>query len=105
MPGFLLHTGASVLCAHSGQATPIVANPRVTVSGQPTVLLTHPWTVAGCTLPRASGGPCVTAQWTLGTVRVISNGQPLVIMDGRAICSPTGAPLLPLSAQTRVTAA
>ena len=30
MPGFLLHVGATVLCAHGGQAQPTVPNPRVT---------------------------------------------------------------------------
>jgi hypothetical protein len=33
MPGFLLHVGATVLCAHGGQATPTAPNPRVMVSG------------------------------------------------------------------------
>ena len=37
MPGFLLHVGATVLCAHAGQAQPTVPNPRVLVGGQPTV--------------------------------------------------------------------
>ena len=37
MPGFLLHVGATVLCAHGGQAQPTVPNPRVIVMGQPTV--------------------------------------------------------------------
>ena len=51
MPGFLLHMGATVLCAHAGQAQPTVTNPRVTVSGQPIVTQSAPYTVAGCTLP------------------------------------------------------
>ena len=42
MPGFLLHVGATVLCAHGGQAQPTVPNPRVTVSGQPIVTLPAP---------------------------------------------------------------
>ena len=35
MPGPLLHLGATVLCAHGGQATPSAPVPRVQVSGQP----------------------------------------------------------------------
>jgi tRNA-guanine family transglycosylase len=35
MPGPLLHLGATVLCAHGGQATPSAPVPRVLVSGQP----------------------------------------------------------------------
>ncbi|MEM8657796.1 MAG: hypothetical protein AAGF22_06835, partial [Pseudomonadota bacterium] len=83
MPGPMLHVGATVLCSHAGQATPTVPNPRVLVSGQPTVAQTRPWVVAGCALPPppAANGPCVTAQFVTGSVRVLSQGQPLVLLD------------------------
>ena len=103
MPGFLLHFGATVLCAHAGQATPTVVNPRVTVSGQPTVTLAAPYVVAGCALPPNAGGPCVTAQWVSAATRITSNGQPLLLLDSQAICAPTGTPLLIVVTQTRVT--
>ena len=66
MPGPLLHVGATVLCAHGGQATPTAPNPRVLVSGQPTRDDAAPYVVAGCPFPPppAGNGPCVTAQWT-----------------------------------------
>ena len=106
MPGFLLHVGAQVLCAHAGQATPTAPNPRVTVSGQPTVLITSPYVVAGCTLPppTVANGPCVTAQWVSGTTRVTSNGQPLLVQSSQAICTPTGTPLIIVATQPRVSA-
>ncbi|TLF52872.1 hypothetical protein FEI13_03995 [Halomonas urmiana] len=103
MPGPLLHLGASVLCAHGGTAIPTVPNPRVLVSGQPTVLMNGPYAIAGC--PFNAGGspvPCVTAQWVVAALRVTSGGQPLVLMDSQALCVPNGTPLLPVSAQTRV---
>jgi len=101
MPGFLVHVGAQ-----AGQATPTAPNPRVTVSGQPTVLITAPYMVAGCTLPppTVANGPCITAQWLVGTTRVTSNGQPLVVQSSQAICAPTGTPLMILLTQTRVSA-
>jgi hypothetical protein len=106
MPGFLLHVGAQVLCAHGGQAQPTVPNPRVTVSGQPTVTITAPYVVAGCALPPppAANGPCVTAQWLVGTTRVLSNGQPLLVQSSQAICAPTGTPLVIVATQPRVSA-
>ena len=105
MPGFLLHVGAQVQCAHVGQAQPTVPNPRVLVSGQPTVTMASPYVVAGCTLPPppAANGPCVTAQWMTGATRVLSNGQPLLLLDSQALCAPTGTPLLIVVTQTRVT--
>ena len=105
MPGFLVHVGAQVLCAHAGQAQPTVPNPRVLVSGQPTVAMTAPYVVAGCALPPppAANGPCVTAQWLTGSTRILSNGQPLVLLDSQAICAPTGTPLMIVATQVRVT--
>jgi len=104
MPGFLVHVGATVLCSHGGQAQPTAPNSRVLVSGQPTVLLTSPYAIAGCGLPPTAGGPCVTAQWVTGTTRVLSSGQPLLVQSGQAICAPTGVPLLVVVTQTRVSA-
>ena len=106
MGSSLLHQGAVVLCAHGGQASPTVPNPRVKVAGQATVTLSGPWTVAGCPFPPPppGTGPCVTGQWVVGTVRVTSMGQPLVIQGGSATCIPTGTPLNVVAAQPRVTA-
>jgi hypothetical protein len=105
MPGFLLHVGATVLCSHAGQAQPTVPNPRVTVSGQPTVTMASPYVIAGCVLPppTAGNGPCVTAQWITGATRITSNGQPLLLLDSQAICAPTGTPLIIAVTQTRAT--
>jgi hypothetical protein len=105
MPGFLLHLGATVLCSHGGQALPTVVNPRVLVSGQPTVTLAAPYVVAGCAMPPPPGGngPCVTAQFVSSAVRLTSNGQPLLLLDSQAICAPTGTPLIIVATQTRVT--
>jgi hypothetical protein len=104
MAGFLLHVGATVLCSHGGQALATAPNPRVLVSGQPTALVTAPWVVAGCALAAAALPPCVTGQWVLGTLRVTSTGQPLVVQSGQAVCVPTGTPLIPVVSQVRVSA-
>jgi hypothetical protein len=104
MPGFLLHLGATITCAHAGQATPVAPNPRVLVSGQPAVTLASTYVVAGCTLPppSAANGPCVTAQYVTSALRVTASGQPVLLFDSQAICAPTGTPLIPVAAQARV---
>ena len=97
--------GATVLCAHGGQAMPTVPSPRVLVSGMPIATIAAPYAVAGCAFaPPAGNGPCVTAQWVVGAVRVLSQGQPVVIMSGVSICTPTGTPLVPGSSQVRALA-
>jgi len=105
MPGFLVHVGATVLCSHGGQAQATVPNPRVSVSGQPTVAMTSPYVVAGCAFPPppVANGPCITGQFLTGSVRITSNGQPLLLLDSQALCVPTGTPLLITVTQTRVT--
>jgi hypothetical protein len=62
--------------------------------------------VAGCTLapPPAANGPCVSASFVTGSVRVMSLGQPLLLMDSFAICTPTGTPLTPVQVQPRAIA-
>lgn len=104
MPAFLLHVGATVNCSHGGNAQPTTPNLRVTVLGQPTVTLAAPYVVKGCGLPPppAGNGPCRTAQFLNGSVRVTSFGQPLLLDSSPAICEPTGAPLLIAATQTRV---
>jgi hypothetical protein len=94
-----------VLCAHGGQAIPTAPSPVVTVSGMPIATIAAPYAVAGCGfVPPAGNGPCTTAQWVVGAVRVTSQGQPVAIMSGVATCIPTGTPLLPVTAQTRALA-
>ncbi len=104
MPGYLLHMGATVLCAHAGQAQPTVVNPRVMVSNQPIVTQSSMYVVAGCAFPPppAGAGPCVTAQFVMGATRVMAGGQPVLLQDGQAICTPTGTPLNIVVTQVRV---
>ena len=105
MPAPILHIGATVLCSHGGQAIPTAPSPRVMVMGQPIATIAAPYSIAGCAfVPPPGNGPCVTAQWVVGAVRVLSMGQPVVIMTGMAVCVPTGTPLVPVVAQTRVIA-
>ena len=105
MPGPLLHLGATVTCSHAGQATPTAPDPRVLVGGQPVVTIASPYVVAGCTLPTppTANGPCVSAQYVTSATRVLASGQPVLLMDSQAICTPTGTPLFHVVVQPRVT--
>ena len=103
MPGYLLHVGATVLCMHGGQAQGTVPNPRVKVSGQPTVQQPNPWTIAGCPFSTPGGPmPCVTAQWVTGATRVMSGNMALLLQDSQAVCAPNGTGVNILVTQLRV---
>ena len=103
MPGFILHMGATVMCMHGGQAMPTAPFPRVRVGGQPVATQAAPWTVAGCGfVPPGGNGPCVTAQWVTGALRVMAGGQPVLLQDGQAVCAPTGTGVIVAVTQVRV---
>jgi hypothetical protein len=105
MPGFVLNVGATVLCAHGGQAQPVTPFPRVLVNGTPIATVTTQYVIAGCPfVPPAGNGPCVTAQWVIGAVRVFAGGSPVLVQTGQAICVPTATPLIPVVVQPRVAA-
>ena len=93
MPGPTAALGATVLCAHAGQAHA----DRV----QPARDGDRPADCDGEAVhrrrlhPAAALGwerPCVTAQWSRRR-RVTSMGQPLLLLDSLAMCVPTGTPL------------
>jgi hypothetical protein len=103
VPGFILHQGAQLICAHGGQATPMSPNPRVKVSGMAVSTMSPLYQVAGCPYPTA-GPSCVTAQWVTAATRVQANGDPVVLFDSQAMTTPNGVPLKVLSCQSRVQA-
>ena len=107
MPGPVLTATTTIQCAHLGAAMPVTPNPRVSVGGQPVVVLTTAYTVAGCTFPvMTSGGspPCVTAQFTTAATRVQAGGQPVLLADSQGISMPNGTPLIVIPNQVRVSA-
>jgi len=104
MPAPILHLGATVLCTHAGQATPMAPFPRVMVSAQPVVTLTSPYAIAGCALTGTPAPPCVTGQFVMGAARVLAGGAPVATLVSPSVCVPTGTPMLPVMAQTRVLA-
>lgn len=104
MPGFVVQAGATVLCAHAGQAQPVAPFPRVLLGGMPVVTLASPYVVAGCTQPAVLLPPCMTGQFVVGATRVFAGGVPVVVQGGASVCVPTGTPLTVVAAQVRVVA-
>lgn len=105
MAGAILHAGATVLCQHMGEATPNQFGARVFVDGNPIVTVGSAYTISGCSfVPPAGNGPCASAQWVVGALRVLSQGQFVAITTGVGICLPTGTLLVPQTSQTRVVA-
>jgi hypothetical protein len=97
--------GALVQCTHQGPATPPTTFPRVLVSGMPVAMQPIPWVIAGCANPPASGGPCVTAMFPVGSTRVFVNvAVPVLLLTSIGNAAPTGLPVMAKTAQVRVMA-
>ena len=102
MAGAFLHQGAVVQCPHGGPAQPTVVNSRVKVQQQAAVTQAAPYTVNGCGLSSSGGSPCVSAQWVVAARRVKAGGQPVLLDNSTAVCSPTGTGLQVVQTQARV---
>jgi hypothetical protein len=72
--------------------------------GQPILLQTVPMVIAGCANPPppVNIGPCVTATWLVGALRVKALGQPVLLADSQSMGTPTPAPLNIVPTQMRV---
>jgi hypothetical protein len=98
----ILHVGALVNCSHTpGIATPKSSFARMKLSGQEVVTLKDFYSIASCPLTTS---PCATGMWITGATRVTAGGLPVALFTGKSTCVPTGNPMVPRSAQTRVLA-
>ena len=105
MPGYVLTSASQVKCAHSAPALASAPMAKVTIMGQPVVIMA-PHSVAGCpnTTPAGSPLPCVTVQWTTAATRVTVMGQPVLLDSSTGIAIETGLPASAVAGQTKVTA-
>jgi len=102
MPGFLLDTTSQLSCPHQGAAKSPAPAIRVTIMGQPVLTQPTPDAIGGCANPPEAGGPCVAAQWVSAATRITTLGQPVLLGDSQAVCTPTGTPLTAIPVQIRV---
>ena len=97
MPGPLLHLGATVLCAHGGQAQPTAPNPRVLVSGPAgrDAGGALRWSPAARSSPPARQR--AVRHRAVGRRRrraCSSTASRCCCIDSQAVCAPTGTPLI-----------
>ncbi len=98
MSGNLLHTSATVMCPHGGQATALPAQSRVIVAGSPAAVEADLYTVGGCPFSVGSKAqPCTTVRWTGPSARIRVNGSPALLQSSRSLChsaeqAPQGPP-------------
>jgi hypothetical protein len=109
MPGLIVDAGATIMCPHGGQGTPIPTATRLSLGGMPPLLATDQVMIAGCAF-NISGAPspCLQVQWLMPSVRVQVQGEPVVLASSTGLClNPAGVPQGPATLagyQTKVQA-
>lgn len=99
MPGPLLTVDTPILCMHGGEGEPVDFSPRVLIDGQPVVLQTSSYVIAGCPLEAVPSPFCVTAEWVVASLRVFSEGIPVLVESSEAVCAASGTGVIIIPTQ------
>ena len=89
--GFVLDSGATIMCPHGGTASVVPANATFTVGGNPALVQTDLFTISGCPF-NISGAPspCVTIQWVTAAMVTKISGVPVLLSDSVGLCIGAG---------------
>ena len=105
MSGFIIDSGATLMCPHGGTVNIVASNANVT-AGAPVAVQTDTMIISGCTFaPGSVASPCVQVQWVVADTRVTVGGVPTLTQGSTGLClAATGAPqgtVIVASTQTR----
>src|ERR1700750_2803770 len=91
--GELLSASAVLMCPHGGTVTAVPSSSKVTLGGDPIVLATDTFTIAGCSFMIGMvPSPCTLVQWQSPALKCTSDGTPLLTTDSVGMCmAATGA--------------
>lgn len=103
--GELLSASATLMCPHGGTVTAIPSSASVSLGGDPIVLATDTFTIAGCPFAPGAPHPCVLVQWQLPAARSTSGRVATLTTESVGLCQAAdGAvqgPVLIQATQTR----
>ena len=84
--GALLTSGSTLSCPHGGTVVAVPSGSRVRVAGNPIVVATDTFTVAGCPFAPTAPHPCVRVQWQLTDLRSTVGGAATLAADSIGFC-------------------
>jgi hypothetical protein len=84
--GDLLTASATVLCPHGGTVMAIPSNSRVRMGGDPIVLSSDTFVVAGCAFAPGAPHPCVLVEWQLPAGRSTADSTAPLTTDSIGMC-------------------
>jgi hypothetical protein len=91
MGGYLLDAGATIKCPHGGEAKMVTSSTKVTLGGQPPLLIDDTSTISGCSL-NISGAPspCLRVQWQMPATRVKIESKAVLLSTSVGLCVNAG---------------
>lgn len=81
----LLTTASTLTCPHGGMVSAIPSS-TITAGGNPIVLATDTFTIAGCAFAPVVPHPCVLVQWQLPTQRSTGQSTPTLTESSVGFC-------------------
>jgi hypothetical protein len=84
--GTLLTAASQLMCPHGGIVTAIPSDPSVTLGGNPIVLATDTFIVAGCPFTPVLPHPCLLVQWQLPAAGSTAGGVAPLTTDSVGMC-------------------
>lgn len=102
--GLILDLGATIVCPHGGEASPVTDNTRVLVDGTPALLVSDSFPIDGGPFEgripdSTSPQPCIQTLGGAPAASVLVNGRPVLVSTSTGRClsaenNPQGPPTL-----------
>jgi len=85
--GYLLDAGATITCPHAGTALVTPRATRVSLGGQPPLLVDDVVTISGCSFNvSGSPSPCLQVQWQMPATRVTVESSAVLLDTSVGLC-------------------
>jgi hypothetical protein len=84
--GDYLTASSELKCPHGGMVTPVPANTAITLGGDPIVVASDTFPIAGCTFLPGAPHPCVQVQWATTALRGAADGAQALTTDSVGLC-------------------
>lgn len=85
--GEFLTTGSTLNCPHGGTVIATPTGPRVSFGGEPVVVASDTFTIAGCPFPLLLvPHPCALVQWIVPAAQCGSNQAMMLTTDSVGLC-------------------
>jgi hypothetical protein len=85
--GDFLTSSATLMCPHGGTVTGVASDTHITFGGDPVVLASDTFTIAGCAFaPGGAPHPCVTLEWQVTAAKSTATGNAKLTTDSVGMC-------------------